>query len=173
MPTRASFIQKASGSEFQLPRSQTKAFTYQCMPCPQTVTSFEYVKRKGSQDKIMEQRQSANGKVKKSIFMCSREKERKIGTQVESWGNRIRNELMGTNRSKDKTRKEASSRTSLMNCKESIIIGEKIDRNNLKINESFSNISENQSSKRYYDEDFEFLPQIKKISYNNIDVSRD
>lgn len=41
-----------------------------------------------------------------------------------------------------------------MNCKESIIIGEKVDRNNLKINESFSNISENQSSKRYYDEDF-------------------
>lgn len=54
-----------------------------------------------------------------------------------------------------------------------IINGEKIPRENLKINESFSNISDDQSSKRYFDEEIDFLPQVNKISYNNIDISRE
>lgn len=70
-----------------------------------------------------------------------------------SWGNRIRTELMGTNREdlQQQVRKEQQSKTALVNCKESMIVGKKMDRNKLKLEDSFSNVSDNQSSKRYYD----------------------
>jgi hypothetical protein len=35
---------------------------------------------------------------------------------------------------KSKVRKEVASKTTLVNCKESVIVGSKVNRNNLKIN---------------------------------------
>ena len=63
---------------------------------------------------------------------------------------------MATNKNNNNQRKsknESYSRVSV-NCKESVIInGEKIDLNNLRINDSFDRNSEHYNNKRFFDEE--------------------
>jgi hypothetical protein len=101
--------------------------------------------------------------------------EIRSGSQGRSWGHKIRTEIMTTQKGKleRKMTNDIPSRVSL-NCRDSLIVnGEKIDIHKLNVGDISENISEkDKTTERYYDEDFDFFPQMRRISYNNIDVER-